>query len=107
MGRHGFLCLETNETRAMRASLHRAPTSMRQNMPSSIYAVLIYLLTGIYGGFNIAFAFREPPESVRYLFTIPSIFIFFPDRYQIPVGRIVVGVSFIIMAIALPRAAFS
>ena len=76
-------------------------------MFSSIYAVLFYILTAVYGVFYIVYAFREPPESVSYLFKIPSIFIFFPDRYQIRLGRIVMGVACIFVAIMDPLQAFS
>jgi hypothetical protein len=46
----------------------------------------------VYGLACSLFAFVEPPGALRSLFKVPSIFVFLPDRWVMPVGRLFVGV---------------
>jgi hypothetical protein len=55
-------------------------------MPWAIYAFL-----AIYGILSIVFAFVEPPAFFRSFFRVPSIFVFLPDRWIMPAGRVFVG----------------
>jgi hypothetical protein len=57
-------------------------------MPWVFVAIL-----AIYGLLCLVFAAVAPPASLRSLFPIPSIFVFLPDRYIVPVGRVFVGLS--------------
>ena len=57
-------------------------------MPWVFVAIL-----AVYGLLCLVFAVVAPPASVRSLFPIPSIFVFLPDRYIVPVGRAFVGLS--------------
>jgi hypothetical protein len=50
----------------------------------------------LYGALYILFAFREPPQAAIRFFKIPSIFVFLPDQHQVRVGRIAVGLLFVI-----------
>jgi hypothetical protein len=54
--------------------------------------VLVGILA-VYGLLCLVFAVVAPPSSVRSLFPIPSIFVFLPDRYLVPVGRVFVGLT--------------
>jgi hypothetical protein len=57
---------------------------------------MFWVLVGIlalYGLLCLVFAVVAPPASVRSLFPIPSIFVFLPDRYIVPIGRGFVGLS--------------
>jgi hypothetical protein len=55
-------------------------------MPWALVAIL-----SVYGLLCLVFAVVEPPASVRSLFPIPSIFVFLPDRFIVPIGRVFVG----------------
>ncbi|MBC7173556.1 MAG: hypothetical protein H5U40_14040 [Polyangiaceae bacterium] len=55
-------------------------------MPVAFYALMF-----IYGLLCFIFAFVEPPDAVRGLFKVPAIFVFLPDRWVMPAGRIFVG----------------
>lgn len=56
-------------------------------MPWVFFAILT-----VYGLLSCVFAFIEPPETISRMFKVPSIFVFLPDRYVMPVGRIFVGI---------------
>jgi hypothetical protein len=47
----------------------------------------------VYGLTAIVFAFREPPQAISSFYRVPAIFIFLPDRWVVPVGRLFLGVS--------------
>ena len=49
------------------------------------------IVMGVCGVLYIVFAFVRPPEAVANLFKVPSIFVFLPDSWVIPVGRFFVG----------------
>jgi len=50
-------------------------------------------LMSVYGVLCVLFAFVQPPEALRSLFKVPAIFVFLPDRWVMPVGRVFVGLS--------------
>ncbi len=56
-------------------------------MPWVFFGIL-----AVYGLLSIVFAFIEPPEAISRMFKVPSIFVFLPDRYVMPVGRVFVGI---------------
>jgi len=56
-------------------------------MPWVFFAIL-----AVYGLLSCVFAFVEPPPAISRIFKVPSIFVFLPDRYVMPVGRIFVGI---------------
>ncbi len=45
----------------------------------------------VYGGLMILFAFVQPPERLEHFFRVPSVFVFLPSRWTMPVGRLVMG----------------
>jgi hypothetical protein len=47
----------------------------------------------VYGISCFLFAFVQPPEGLRNLFKVPAIFAFLPDRWIVPVGRVVLGLG--------------
>jgi len=49
----------------------------------------------VYGALALLFAFVPPPGLVSGLFKVPRIFIFLPDRWIVPVGRVFMGVTFL------------
>jgi hypothetical protein len=50
-------------------------------------------LMSVYGVLCLLFAFVQPPEALRSLFKVPAIFVFLPDRWAMPVGRVVLGLG--------------
>ncbi|HTQ02562.1 MAG TPA: hypothetical protein VMI54_01855 [Polyangiaceae bacterium] len=56
------------------------------------------VVCAIYGLLCIVFAFIEPPAPARGLFRVPSIFVFLPDRWVMPVGRLFVGGCALVVA---------
>jgi hypothetical protein len=52
--------------------------------------VLVAILA-LYGLCCLLFAVVVPPAGVRSLFPIPSIFVFLPERWMVPIGRVFVG----------------
>jgi len=50
-------------------------------------------LMSVYGVLCLLFAFVEPPAALRSLFRVPGIFVFLPDRWVMPVGRVFVGLT--------------
>jgi hypothetical protein len=55
-------------------------------MPWAFVAIMT-----LYGVLCCVFAFKEPPSALRSFFRVPAIFIFLPDRWVMPVGRLFVG----------------
>lgn len=53
---------------------------------------LFLAITAVYGLSSILFAFVQPPEALRSFFRVPAIFVFLPDRWVLPAGRLFVGV---------------
>ena len=53
--------------------------------------IVFFIALAAYGAAMILFAFKEPPEFLRSFFKVPAIFVFLPDRWVIPAGRIFVG----------------
>jgi hypothetical protein len=49
---------------------------------------LCFMIPGI---LYIVFAFRPPPRAIEGFFRIPAIFIFFPERHRLKLGRIMIG----------------
>jgi hypothetical protein len=65
-------------------------------------------LTILYGGLCCLFAFKEPPGALRSLFRVPAIFIFLPDRWTMPVGRLFVGACcFIVAGVLIVKLGFA
>ena len=52
---------------------------------------LFLALMTVYGILCVLFAFVNPPEAIRSMFKVPAIFVFLPDRWITPVGRVFVG----------------
>jgi hypothetical protein len=50
-------------------------------------------LMSVYGISCLLFAFVQPPEALRSMFKVPAIFVFLPDRWVMPVGRVVLGLG--------------
>jgi hypothetical protein len=59
--------------------------------------VLIAILA-VYGLLSLLFAFVKPPERVQSWFPVPSIFVFLPERWIVPVGRVFVALCSLGMA---------
>lgn len=59
------------------------------NIPS----IILLCTMGLWSVGSIIFAFKEPPESLRHFFKVPAIFIFLPDRFVMPAGRLFMGLS--------------
>jgi hypothetical protein len=66
------------------------------------WAFLILMVT--YGASCLVFAFVEPPGFLRNLYKVPRIFVFLPDRWVTPAGRLFVGACTIFVAIYVARA---
>jgi hypothetical protein len=49
------------------------------------------IVMGAFGVLYVLFAFVRPPEAVAHFFKVPSIFVFLPDRWVMPVGRFFCG----------------
>jgi hypothetical protein len=60
------------------------------NLLSSLLPLFIIL--GAYSILSILFAFVKPPQFLDRIFSVPSIFVFLPEKYVVPVGRVFVGV---------------
>ncbi len=61
-------------------------------------------LMAIYAVFCFVFAFVEPPNAIRSFFRVPGIFVFLPDRWVMPAGRIFVGIcSLVVVAILIVK----
>jgi hypothetical protein len=45
----------------------------------------------VYGLACIAFAFVDPPRGIEHFFRVPAIFVFLPERFVRPAGRIFTG----------------
>lgn len=54
--------------------------------------IAFILIMGIYGLAMIVFAFVKPPSFLEHFFRVPAIFVFLPDKWVLPVGRIFVGI---------------
>lgn len=54
------------------------------------WAFLVFMV--VYGLTCILFAFMEPPGFLRTFYRVPAIFVFLPERWVEPAGRIFVGV---------------
>jgi hypothetical protein len=54
--------------------------------------VVLFLILGVYGLSMILFAFVKPPVFLEHFFRVPAIFIFLPDKWVLPVGRVFVGI---------------
>ena len=50
------------------------------------------IVMGVFGVLYIVFAFVRPPEAVAHIFRVPSLFVFLPEAWIVPVGRFFVGV---------------
>ena len=75
-------------------------------MGSSMPIPFLILMT-LVGLFYVVFAFVEPPNMIRGLFRVPAIFVFLPDRWVVPAGRLVVGVLILVgMAVLSIRVGF-
>lgn len=46
-----------------------------------------------YGLTAILFAFVEPPAALSSFYRVPAIFVFLPDKWIVPAGRIFVGIA--------------
>ena len=55
----------------------------------------------VYGILCCVFAFVQPPSALRSWFKVPSLFIFLPDRWVMPVGRLFVGGCCFVVVAAL------
>ncbi len=45
----------------------------------------------LWGLLNVVFAFVEPPGPLARLFRVPAIFVFLPERWVMPAGRLFVA----------------
>ena len=74
--------------------IHRAVAWYITRAQSEEVTMPYWVFIGIMGAWSVAsivFAFVEPPQSVRSLFKVPAIFVFLPDRWVMPVGRVFAG----------------
>ncbi|HEV8324172.1 MAG TPA: hypothetical protein VG389_21315 [Myxococcota bacterium] len=46
---------------------------------------------GLWSVLMLLFAFKEPPERMRHFFRVPAIFVFLPEKWVMPVGRLFAG----------------
>ncbi|MBN2192890.1 MAG: hypothetical protein JW751_08740 [Polyangiaceae bacterium] len=46
----------------------------------------------LYGLSCLVFALVDPPRILSYLYRVPAVFVFLPDRLAMPVGRAFVGI---------------
>ena len=58
--------------------------------------IVLASLFALYGVTYIAFAFREPPAALARLFRVPSVFVFLPDAHRMRIGRLAVGMLYIL-----------
>lgn len=58
----------------------------------------IVVLLVVWGLAYLVFAFIEPPGFLSSYFKVPAILVFLPDRWIVPVGRLVLGVLVLIGA---------
>jgi hypothetical protein len=49
------------------------------------------IIMAVMGLSYVIFAFVEPPSVIRGLYRVPSIFVFLPDKWILPAGRLFVG----------------
>ncbi|MBN1499486.1 MAG: hypothetical protein JW982_05000 [Spirochaetes bacterium] len=64
------------------------------NLPNLMSSLLpLFIILGVYSILSIIFAFVTPPKFIDRIFTVPGIFVFLPQKYVMPVGRIFVGVA--------------
>ena len=61
-----------------------------KTMPLPI-SIILYVVGGLY----ILFAFKNPPKAIEHFFKIPAIFVFLPEKMQVPAGRIAAGILII------------
>jgi hypothetical protein len=47
----------------------------------------------VYGISAVLFAFVEPPRFLDSFYKVPSIFVFLPDRWVMPAGRLFLGLG--------------
>ncbi len=50
----------------------------------------------LYGTTYLAFAFRDPPAVLERWFRVPSLFVFLPDAHRMRIGRLTVGMLYIL-----------
>ncbi len=46
----------------------------------------------VFGVAYIVFAYRDPPKAIEHFFSVPAIFVFFPEHSRVRLGRITAGV---------------
>jgi hypothetical protein len=51
------------------------------------------IIMTVYGIASLIFAFVEPPSRLGSLFRVPALFVFLPDRWIVPVGRVFIGLG--------------
>ena len=61
-------------------------------------AWIFVLATAVYGAVYLVFAFVEPPAVLRSFFRVPAIFVFLPDTWVKPAGRVFVGLCCFLVA---------
>jgi hypothetical protein len=67
-----------------------------ENKPM-MWVFLVFMV--VYGLTSLLFAFVEPPEFLRSMYKVPAIFVFLPDRWVMPAGRVFVGLVCLVGAI--------
>ena len=56
-----------------------------------VAGTIFLVVMGLWSILSIVFAFVAPPQRLEQFFRIPAIFIFLPDRYVVPAGRVFTG----------------
>jgi hypothetical protein len=56
-------------------------------MPLAFFGIM-----SVYGLLSCIFAFVEPPRGIAGFFKVPAIFVFLPERYVVPAGRLFMGI---------------
>jgi hypothetical protein len=56
-------------------------------------AWIFIFVMGAWSLLNLLFVFKEPPASVRHFFRVPGIFVFLPEKWVMPAGRLFAGLA--------------
>jgi hypothetical protein len=60
---------------------------------------LVVAFLAVYGLTFLLFAFVEPPGILSHLYKVPAIFVFLPDRWVVPAGRVFLGIVCLVGAV--------
>jgi len=56
-------------------------------------AWIFIAVMGTWSFLNFLFVFKEPPASVRHFFRVPALFVFLPEKWVMPAGRLFAGLA--------------